>query len=355
MEPRYAPADLIEFSTALFNKAGLSLDRARVMSEMLVEGDLLGHTTHGLQLAGPYLKSLAAGDMTKEGDPEVIQDRGSVVTWDGKYLPGPWLVVQAMNLCFDRIKDHPVMTVSIQHSHHIAALGAFLHLATDKGYMILLSCSDPYTGGVAPYGAKSAVYTPDPLAAGWPTDGDPVLIDISMSITAIGKVMRTGKQGDKMPGQWLVDHAGAATDDPNAFLEEPKGALLPLGGMDAGYKGFGLGLLVEALTSGLGGRGRAEAAETGQEKWAASVFLQIIDPDAFGGLAPFRKETGFLAQACRQATPIDPANPVRIPGQAGLARKREALESGVALEPMIMPSLVKWAEKLGVTPPEPIS
>ena len=81
-----------------------------------------------------------------------------------------------------------------------------------------------------------------------------------------------------MPGKWLVDNRGEATDDPAALKASPPGAILPLGGLDRGHKGFGLGLMVEALTAGLGGYGRADKPTS----WGASVFLQMIDPEAFG-------------------------------------------------------------------------
>ena len=171
-----------------------------------------------------------------------------------------------------------------------------------------------------------------------------------MSTTSIGLSKRLSKQGRKLPGPWLIDPEGHPSDDPKVLFGEPPGALLPLGGMDLGYKGFALGLLVEALTSALGGHGRADEPD----RWGASVFLQIIDPEAFGGLERFKRETGWLAEACRQARPVTAGEPVRLPGQAGLERRRTALAQGVTLEPMIMPALEKWAEKLDVSVPRPL-
>ena len=95
---------------------------------------------------------------------------------------------------------------------------------------------------------------------------------------------------------------------------EPKGALLPLGGLDAGHKGFGLGLLIEALTAGLSGFGRADPAEG----WGATVFVQVLDPEAFGGLAAFRRQMDFVAGAARNAKPRPGVDRVRLPGEGGL-------------------------------------
>src|SRR5271170_928323 len=95
--PRYSADDLTSYAIALLEAAGLARERAQAVAEILVEGDLLGHTTHGLQLLGQYLKEIDGGNMALEGEPEVIREHGSALTWDGRRLPGPWLVLKAMD------------------------------------------------------------------------------------------------------------------------------------------------------------------------------------------------------------------------------------------------------------------
>src|SRR4051794_41930139 len=92
MPQRHQAADLIAFAEALLVRAGLDADKARATAEVLVEGDLLGHDTHGLGLLPAYLADLEAGKMTPTGEPETIASFPAAVTWDGRRLPGPWLV-----------------------------------------------------------------------------------------------------------------------------------------------------------------------------------------------------------------------------------------------------------------------
>lgn len=349
-EPRYRPADLVSFGQALLVEAGVATDRAAIIAHFLVEADLMGHTTHGLALLGPYLDELAAGNMARTGDPELVRDTGACVTWDGGALPGVWLTAAAIDLALARAPTYGTATVVIRRSHHIACLGAFLTRATDRRCMILLTCSDPAGASVAPFGGISAVFTPDPLAVGIPTGGDPILIDTSASITTNGMSNRLHKQGQKFPHPWLQDAAGTPSNDPAALFTDPPGTLLPAGGLDHGQKGYALALMVEALTQGLGAHGRAEAP-TG---WGASVFVQVIDPAAFGGLAGFERETGWIAEACRQARPRPGVERVRLPGEAALARKREAEQSGASLYPGIMDSLAARAKSLGIAAPAPL-
>lgn len=349
-EARYRPADLVSFGQALLVEAGVAADRAAIIAHFLVEADLMGHTTHGLALLGPYLDELAAGNMAKSGDPELVRDTGACVTWDGGALPGVWLTAAAIDLALARAPTYGTATVVIRRSHHIACLGAFLTRATDRRCMILLTCSDPAGASMAPFGGISAVFTPDPLAVGIPTGGDPILIDTSASITTNGMSNRLHKQGLKFPHPWLQDAAGTPSNDPAALFTDPPGTLLPAGGLDHGQKGYAMALMVEALTQGLGAHGRAEAP-TG---WGASVFVQVIDPAAFGGLAGFERETGWIAEACRRARPRPGVERVRLPGEAALARKREAEQSGASLYPGIMDSLAARGTGLGIVAPAPL-
>ncbi|MDP3759433.1 MAG: Ldh family oxidoreductase [Ramlibacter sp.] len=347
---RYAAPALVEFAGGLLCAMDLPVDKADAVAQVLVEGDLMGHTTHGLALLGPYLKELDSGAMTREGEPAVLADAPAAVTWDGRRLPGPWLVLRAMALATERAASCGTGTVVIRRSHHIACLAAYLKRATDQGLMMLLTCSDPNAASVAPFGGLDPVFTPNPISAGIPTPGVPVLVDISTSATTNGLTNRLHNEGGRLPAPWVIDGHGQPSDDPSVLFREPKGTILPLGGLDSGHKGYGLSLLVEALTGGLAGHGRADA----REGWGATVFLQVIDPRAFAGLDAFTRQTGVVTQQCHASRPSKPGLKVRTPGEKGLALAQSQRESGVALHTSIMPMLEPWAVRLGVAMPQPL-
>jgi L-lactate dehydrogenase len=167
----------------------------------------------------------------------------------------------------------------------------------------------------------------------------------------MGYALQQMRAGKELPGEWLIDAQGRPTRDPGALVNEPKGALLPLGGVDAGHKGFALGLLVEAMTAGLAGHGRADAPEG----WTGTTFVQVLDPEAFGGLAAFRRQMDAVASAARAAKPRPGVDRVRLPGERGLAHRRDALAHGVPLYPKILPALAEWSTKYGVTIPTAIA
>ena len=351
MSERYRADALLDLARSLLVRSAMRADIAEDVASILVDGDLLGHTTHGLALLGPYLGEIERGTMARDGAIEVVNQRGAAETWDGHRLPGPWCTLRALDRATELATAQGTGTVVIRRSHHIACLAAYAKRAADRGLVALIYCSDPAMASVAPFGGLTPVFTPNPLAAGFPTSGDPILLDISASLTTNGLTARLHKAGQKLPHPWLQDAQGNATDDPAVLFTEPRGTLLPLGGVDAGHKGYALALLVEALTGGLAGSGRADPTEG----WGATVFVQVFDPQGFGGGAAFSRQLDWLVDACHDATPRPGVDCVRLPGEGGLARFRDQRENGVRLHPTIMPALQPWCEKLGVPAPTPVT
>ncbi|MFC3812497.1 Ldh family oxidoreductase [Lacihabitans lacunae] len=319
--------EIISTLTKKFKEAGLDTEKAKSIAEILTEGELLGHTTHGLALVQAYLDELAGGTMEKTGSYEVLNKTIVAEAWDGRYLPGTWLTEKAIEKATEMAKEYGTGTITIQKSHHIACLAAFLEKTTRENLTVIVACSDPKNKAVAPFGGTIPMYSPNPLAIGIPTESEPILIDVSMSTTANGVVNRAAKNNVKLGGPWLLDKTGNATDDPQAIFDNPPATVLPLGGMDLGYKGFALGIMIEALTGALGGHGRV----SDPSRWGASVFVQVIDSSKFGGEHYFLSEMQHFVENAKNNTPLNPQNPVRLPGENGLKKKQLMLKEGIII------------------------
>ena len=176
---KYKIDELRGFAKSLLKATGLDDDKSQAIADILVEGDLLGHTTHGLGLLAPYLAELESGKMSQDGEPEVVSDFPAAITWDGKRLPGPWLVLRAMDLAIARAKQQGTCTVVIKRSHHIACLAAYHQRATNLGLVMALHCSDPNSSSVAPFGGLDPVFTPNPVSFGIPSSKQPIMVDVS--------------------------------------------------------------------------------------------------------------------------------------------------------------------------------
>ncbi len=326
----------------LFAAAGMDADKADVVAEMLVEADLIGHATHGSGLAAGYLDALASGELNGRGRYDVVADRGPCVTWRGNRLPGAWLVRQALDLACDRVGTYGTVTVAIGGSHHTGALAAYLRPVTERGFVAEICCSTTSAARMAPFGGTTPVLTPNPIAVGFPTGGDPILIDISSSITTTTMTRTLAAKGERYPDRWALTAAGEPTDDPREVTERG-GTLLPLGGIDKGHKGYGLALMVDVLTQGLADFGRADPPAP----MSLAVFIQVIDPDAFGGREAFARHAGFVADACRAASAAPGVSSVRVPGDGAARNRRAGLRDGVPVDERVMHALGARAAHLG--------
>ncbi len=351
MTDRYRHTDLIACTGTLFQRAGLDGDIAQTVAEILVEAELLGYSTHGLQFVPAYMAGVESGRTAKSGAPEILKDSPGALLLDAQRLPGQWVVVRALDLALERLADTGMIGVAIRGSENISCLATYVKRAAARGVMAVLTTSSPGNAAVAPFGGRAPRYSTNPIAIGIPTDGTPILIDTSTSSTTNRMIERTRRSGGRLAREWLVDNTGRPSDDPEAFYADPPGAIMPAGGLDQGHKGFAFAILVEALTSGLSGVGRADGAAAA----GSNVFLQVIDPQAFGGLEAFRRETGFFAEHCRGAPPLDPGAPVRMPGDRAIALHDAQRDSGIALHPEILPRMAPLLEKYDIPLPTPIA
>jgi L-lactate dehydrogenase len=339
------PDQWVKFSVAVLIAAGLTSEMAASVAQGLVKGELYGHTTHGLALLEPYLAEISASRMTTTGRPEVIVETDAVSLWDARRLPGIWSTELAVGSALSKASSQGVGVIAIRNSHHIGCLAIYLESAARAGKIVIVHSSDPAVAHVAPHGGTSPILTPNPIAAGIPTMEEPILIDVSTSITTAGNCARARTQGQRVQGQWLIGTDGVATDDPTVLGNG--GAILLMGGLDHGHKGFGMSLLVEALTQGLSGHGRADRP-TG---WGASVLVTAFDPAKFGGHEALTRQTTWLAEACRYAAPAKVGKPVRLPGQMALARQAESWRQGLSIAGPVADSLKRAAERWSIDLP----
>lgn len=347
----FARDDLKTLAQTLMTGAGLDAAMAGVVSELLVQTDELGVSTHGISMVPYYLPEIAAGRMTNAGQHEVVQDKGVTMVWDGNYLPGHWLMAQALDLCMERAAQYGMAALAMRRSHHIGCLSTLTRIAAEKGYVCHIATSDPSGKWVAPFGGTEPLLTPNPWAVGYPGDGQPVLIDTCASITTVSKVRQHINNGTQFAHPWMLDAEGRATTDPTVVNAEPRGSILPVGGMDHGHKGFATGLMIEMLTQALSGHGRSEEVT----RWGGNVFVQVLDPEAFGGTEAFVREVGALNAACRANRPVPGGPAVRVPGDRAAQAVTRSRAQGVRVPDEVWTRVSTSAAEQGVTLPEPIA
>ena len=164
--------------------------------------------------------------------------------------------------------------------------------------MIGLLCANSHGGGasVAPWGGIAGRLGTNPLAGGWPDgEGGALVLDITTSVVAEGKVRVKRNRGEPVPEGWIIDAAGRPSTDPADFYDEPRGSLLPFGGV-MGHKGYGLGVVVELLGGALSGAGCARGRKA---RIGNGCFLLVIDIGRFQPLAEYAAQVRAFAAYLR--------------------------------------------------------
>ena len=178
--PRYCPADLRAFGAGLLEQAGMEAGMARIIAQCCVEGDLLNHSTHGMRLLFTAIDGVLKGTQACAGEPTVLRDTGSTLSWDGavdgRPLNGLYLTHQAVAAALARAHEHGVATVVVRRSGHTGCLQAFLEAATSDGCMLIIASSGLGVRSVAPFGGTTGTLHPNPFAVGIPATPYPILV-----------------------------------------------------------------------------------------------------------------------------------------------------------------------------------
>ena len=331
--------NLIKFCKNILIKLNMDSGKAHATSEILVEADMMGHSTHGVRLLPNYVSDIERGIMNVNGNYKIISEKKSNVRIDGKLLPGIWLTQEGLKIGIEKAKDFGVSTVTIGNSHHNGALAAYLKNIVDEGFIAIIKSSVPSNSTVAPFGGTEPLFTPNPMAIGFPTNNLPVIIDISASITTNNMIAEKIANEQKFDFNCLLTSEGIPSNDP-LEVRDKSGTVLPVGGMEYGHKGYGLALGIEALSQGLSGFGRVDNPKS----MNLSTFIQIIDPEFFSGLDEFKKQMSHTVSKAKANKPI-PGKTIYIPGERALTKRQEALKNGIFLSEVTKSSMKKLSTR----------
>lgn len=304
--------------------AGASAAMARATAQALVLAEAQGIGSHGLARVGQYATHLRNGRANGGAKPEVLggTDKAAFVV-DAQnglaFEACEFAVAEAMR----RAKIHGIALAGVVRSHHAGVLVDHLRPVALAGMVALAMTNSP--GAMPMAGGKRAVFGTNPIAAIFPRGNqqDPLMIDLSMSEVARGKLMMAKNEGRSIPLGWALDADGTPTTDPAVGMS---GLMLPLGASSSA-KGAMLALVVEIMVSALIGAQFSYEASTffvpvGNQPGSGQTFM-VIDPGALAGQASYFERLEELISLMGS----DPE--VRLPGERRLVLERRARAEGV--------------------------
>lgn len=306
---------------------------ARSVAVALVSAEMIGQVGHGLRRTTAYAAQAASGKINGYAIPKSSILAPGLLAIDA----GHGFAFPALELAIERlpklVERQGIAAAAIRRSHHCGALGLIAEQLAKRGLAALVLANTP--AAIAPWGGRTPLFGTNPIAFAVPIEEDePLVMDLSLSKVARGKVMAAHQKAEQIPADWAFDSKGNPTTDPAEALA---GTMAPAGEA----KGAVLALMIELLVAGIGGANFAFEAssffDSAGPPPGVGQFIIAIDPIRLGGWDTFRR----IAELARRIE-LEPG--ARLPGQYRQAMRREATNNGIAVET----ALLETIDRIGV-------
>ena len=338
--------------TEIYRAWGMAEDVIEITVRNMVEADLRGIDSHGAGMLPTYNLRRKNGVMIPTGELTVVREFAATALLDAGNALGHYATTKAMEMACDRAKEFGVGVVTVRRSNHYGAAGVYSTMAADRGMigMCMTGSSQP---AVLPTFAKEPRFSTNPIAVAAPgLKNEHFSLDMATSTVAVGKLNIARRAGKEIPLGWASDETGAPTTDPVAALNAVPKRLSPIGGSRelGSHKGYGLGLVVEILCSVLSGSytGATDVItkETG-ETLNIGHFCLAIDPNAFREVGEFEAQMDALMDWMRDTPPLDPAQPVLVPGDPEHEARKIRVAEGIPMTDTLVKEVREVAEEAG--------
>jgi (2R)-3-sulfolactate dehydrogenase (NADP+) len=271
--------EALELVFDALQKHQTSTENAKEVADALICAEIDGQSGHGLSRVPSYIQQLSSGKVDGNAKPTIVGSNGAVIRIDAKNgfaYPALSLAIKELVSCS---KKYGIAVASISHSHHFGQAGRHVERLAESELIGLMFGNTPKA--IPPWGGSKALYGTNPIAFSVPrSKTPPLVIDLSLSKVARGKVMMANQKNERIPQGWAIDEQGNPTSDAKKALA---GAMLPIG--DA--KGSALALMIEILSAALTGSNFGFEASSffdseGDSPGVGQLII-AIDPSFFSG------------------------------------------------------------------------
>jgi uncharacterized oxidoreductase len=339
--PVFLAEQLRNVGTKVFLAAGAPLDDAEWVSRLLVKANLVGHDSHGVIRVIQYVKAIQRGDINPDARTEIVKESRASALVNGNWGFGQVAARRAMEIAIRKAKENTCGTVCAYNCYHVGRLADYSLMAAESDMVGVVMANS--VKNVAAYGGLDRVLSTGPLSYAFPTGGEaPFFLDIATSVVAEGKVRNTLHKGGKLPEGCIIDKNGNPSTNPADLYDG--GALLPLGGDLFGYKGFGIGLVVEVLGGVLSNSGLTLMPG----KKGNGLFFQAVDIESFMPVDEFKQQVTTLIQKVKSSRLRPGFTEILMPGEPEFRTEKERLKSGISVPDRTWEEIKTTAAALGL-------
>ena len=340
---------LRDLAVDIFQATGVPSQDAQTVADMLVDAEVMGLSSHGLQRIPQYVDEIRQG-MVKPGA-EVIVDRRSPTTAivDGQWNLGQVVAKRAAEEAIAMAGESGTGSAVVRGCRHVGRLGGYTELCAANECIGLATASGGNSGHwVAPFGGREGRLATNPICFAAPMPEGSIVMDFSTSSMPEGKVRFIRDCGETLPDGILVDASGKRTRDPWALYDpdtgEAAGAILPFGG-EQGYKGYGLGFMAQLLSASLGA---PVWVSEDMQRNTNGMWILAIRVDAYMDTGAFCEDVQAMARYFKSSSPSEGSSGVMLPGEIESETRAERCKNGVPIHENIWQSIVNVADSLGV-------
>lgn len=330
---------LMELAVRALVNGAMAQDEAALAAQVSVMADMFGLRTHGILRIPQYLNRVRLGGIDPRAKVTVERVAPGVALVDGKDGVGTLVGMRALEAAREGARNAGIGAAFVRASNHFGPIAPYAYLAAQDGFASIIGSNASTT--IAPFGGRDTRLGNNPLGIAVPNPGgDPIMLDMAMSVAARGRMRALRDRGESMPEGWATDRDGRPTTDPAAGLA---GFILPFGG----YKGYGLAVMVDMLAGLLSGGGyltHVNAWDKTPEKPSDNGhFYILIDTARLGSSAWLKERIDDFTAILRSTPPADPSVPVMAPGDREMAAYHRAKREGVRVATADLAALEKEA------------
>lgn len=304
--------------TKIFMNVGVNKDEATIIAQMLVEADQRGVHSHGILCTARYVKLIREGKMRPNMNINVLKDNGVVAVWDGNHSSGQILGYRSMEEAIKKAKEHGIGVVCVKGANHFGALAYYAQMAQRAGMIgTALGTGD---STMAPWGGCEKVIGNNPISVAAPARNEvsPVL-DMAMTVVANGKVSNMKRQGaTEIPEGWGLDREGVPTTSMKDYYTIP-----PM----AGYKGWGMAVMVDILAGVLFGGGTGDRAKDSAD--GPSIMMIAMDISAFNDEEKYFSDVDARINELKSSKKAKYSNGILMPGEIEANKFAASEKSGI--------------------------
>jgi len=343
---RIIAKDLEKLLIKLFQGYGAGAAEAREISAHLVMSNLRGNDSHGVLRAPWYIEKIKKKEIVPGSRITVERETASSAVVNGHWGFGQPIARYAMELAIKKARSQVVSCVTVKNCNHVGRVGAYTSLASAKG-MVGIGMANLHGTShvVAPFGGIDRKLPTNPVSIALPSGYDPnFLLDMSSCMVSEGTLKFKFNRKERVPKGWIIDNEGKSTTDPKDFYLEPRGAILPLGGI-SGHKGFALSLAIDALSGALSG---AQCSNRQAKRHGNACCFIVIKIAAFTSLRAFKKNVGKLRQHVKSSRCAQGTEDILMPGEPEKRRTVRMMKEGIDIDDMTWSQICENADALGL-------